>query len=87
MSENRLIRTSLPSEVLDIKPYMGVQLEDEESGTLENNTQRYKHLYKRTELLIKISCFNFEKHKIKYCFSLCNFIWGGGGGRGEERKI
>jgi len=51
---SRLIRISSPSEVLDIKPYMGVQLEDEEIGTLENNSQRYKHLYKRPEFLIKI---------------------------------
>jgi hypothetical protein len=59
---------------------MGVQLEDEESETFENNTQGYKILYKRSEFLIKISCFNFEKQKIKYCFSLCTFIWG------KERK-
>lgn len=72
--------------MLDIKPYMGVQLEDEEIGTLENNSQRYKHLYKRPEFLIKISCFNFEKYKIKYCFSLCTFIWGREGGRKGNLK-
>jgi len=53
---------------------MGVQLEDKESEILENNTQRYKILYKRPEILIKISCFNFEKRKIKYCFLLCTFV-------------
>jgi len=55
---------------------MGVQLEDEESETLKNNTQRYKILYKRPKFVIKISCFNFKKQKIKYRSSLCTFVWG-----------
>ena len=37
---NRLIKISLPSEELDIKPHMGVQLEYEESEIIENNTPK-----------------------------------------------
>jgi hypothetical protein len=39
---NRLIRISLLSEQLDIKPHLGVQLAEEENEILENNNQRNK---------------------------------------------